>query len=462
MGNGGVIGAENRPSGSAANGVWGLQDLYNARLVNAWPSVVRLGEQGLVDFIYINAKGGITGDVYNYVPPYPVGDAGTGNFTASSATSQFTLTNHRLAVGDQLKFIEDGGVLPEPVVVGQVYYVESVVNANTFTISTSDGGLPLPLTTNGTDNTDRRVFKYPLANDPSGGLDVEVEIFHYDIASYPAGLTVTTTLRLGEDADKPERITAVVVDGNFSATTGTIGVTNNRDRLGFALLSRANIDVGSGSRILSPKWTMTNDADNFNKFRHWRLSDSVPFGSGYLLRGSDGGPAPSPTPTAGRGGAAFGFNRTTAGQTGASRQGGGGGSPVGAGGSPQPTGLGPMPGGTPGSSPNSVCIVAGVDVTVPPSGIISGRGGAGGNGGPLDPGFPPGFSPTGNGGHGAGGSTVVVFYSGALTNNGNITAAGGSGGSAGSSTFNVPGTPGVPGLAGNVITAPIPSDVVNL
>jgi len=472
MGNGQVLGVTKTPTSSDAQGVWSLQDLYNARLVDAWPSVIRLGEQGLVDFIYINAKDGITGDVFNYVPPYPVGDAGTGNFTASSSTSYFTLTNHRLAVGDQVKFVEGGGALPDPIVEGQVYYVESVPTADTFTVSGNDGGLVLPLTSNGTADNDRRVFKYPLENDPSGGFNVEVEIFHYDLASYPAGLTVTTTLRLGENADKPERITAVVVDGNFTISGGTIGVTNDRNRLGFAVLSRANVDVGGGRGIVQPPFTLANETDNsVGKFRHWRITSSTPFANGYVLRGGNGGNMLIPPNNfgGGAGGAAFGGTAGTAtanpnpsvsGLPGVGTQGGrahsspalraggggGGGSPVGSGG---PAGGVP---GSPGSLPDGAMVfIAGNNITIPPTGVVGVRGGAGGAGSSVP------FYYTvlyGYGGGGAGGGLVGVYHAGTLTNSGSITAAGGSGGPSGVGA-------GSPGGAGNVITAPIPSDVLN-
>lgn len=319
-------------------------------------------------------------------------------------------------------------------------------------------------------DVDGDVFAYnpvgfidPAFADQTAGLLAEVEVFHYSLATFPAGLTVTSSLSLGENADKPERVTALVVDGPLTLQN-TIGVTNGRSRLAFVVLSRDDIDVGNGRNIVQPRFTYVEEPGATEDYRPYFLK-FAPEPTKFLQAGGDGGRggASGPGNTGGRGGSggvAFGGSPAppwprsatgTAGRPGQSGPagprgggGGGGGSPAGSGGPPGSSGGSLPEGGT--------LIVAGNAVTIPPTGTITAAGGPGGAGGDTGPG-----PRAGGGGGGAGGHPITIFHAGAFVNNGTITAAGGSGGPGGGPSAQ----PGDPGGAGEITVAPVPTVSLN-
>ena len=59
-----------------------------------------------------------------------------------------TLTSHGLSVNMTVVFATTGA-LPSPLVAGTTYYVQSVIDANTFTVSATPGGAAIATTTNG-------------------------------------------------------------------------------------------------------------------------------------------------------------------------------------------------------------------------------------------------------------------------------------------------------------------------
>lgn len=304
----------------------------------------------------------------------------------------------------------------------------------------------------------------PASAEQTPGLLAEVEIFHYSLATFPTGLSVASLLEIGEDADKPGRVTALVVDGPLTLQA-QIRVTNDRSRLAFAVLSRDDVDVGDGRNIVQPRFTYAEEPDATEGYRPYILSKFAPEASRFLKAGGDSGRGGGTSPTnpdgqGGSGGVAFGGTQepwpqpavgTGGGEGGIGLPpnrgggGGGGGSPIGVGGSA--AGGNGSPGNLPVGGP---VILAGNNVTIPPSGTIVTSGGPGG---------PGGFSPSplrgGGGGGGSAGHPITIFHTGVFVNNGTLDASGGEGGS-----FAPGASSGREGGAGEITTAPVPSDVV--
>ena len=166
--------------------------------------------------------------------------------------------------------------------------------------------------------------------------------------------------------------------------------------------------------------------------------------------GNDGGVHPSPT-----GPQVAGGNGGSAPESGRVGGGGGAGNPAGEAGS-GPSGAG-TDGGTGGGG--LLALFVGGDLTIGPTGGIFADGGSGGNAGA------PGGGSNGGGGGAAGGGAIFVVYGGSFTNNGSITANGGTGGGCGPAPGPPSGGSGGPspsanssgdGGAGYVLTAPVP------
>ena len=68
--------------------------------------------------------------------------------TCNSTNDQVTATGHGLSVGDRVIFA--AGAAPGGITLNQIYYVLTVVDANTFTVSASSGGSLVDITSNGT------------------------------------------------------------------------------------------------------------------------------------------------------------------------------------------------------------------------------------------------------------------------------------------------------------------------
>ena len=68
------------------------------------------------------------------------------------ANERFTWTNHGLSAGDPVRFYAGGGTAATPLVDGTVYYVHTIVDANTFTLTTSVGGNQIDITNDGNNN----------------------------------------------------------------------------------------------------------------------------------------------------------------------------------------------------------------------------------------------------------------------------------------------------------------------
>lgn len=464
MSNGGVIGADNRATSTAAPGVWNIQDVYNAQLTGDWPGLT-ISDPGLIEFVMSNAIGGIQGTVFedvNFV--HPVGNT-EGRFTVNSGTDTFTITTsgqppgHLLSVDDEVFFVEaTAGDLPPPIVPNTPYYIESVPTTTTFKVSETIGGAAVSLISNGTENADRKIFKRPGASDPT----IDIEIFHYDAGNFPSGLTITGDQQVGEDVHADFRLTCVVVDKDLTIDTGgTLRITGDKRRFGFLIASREDVQIGPGT------WTIPNFENNqspnpttrgHSQFRRWQIDKTVPFANGYLVAGGNGGNS-----GAGRAGPGPPIDNGGPGGGGGSAIGGTAGTPngngtlggAGPGGGPQ-GGAGGPGGGLPGNQNKmrNLGIVHGNDITIPgpaPTVRINTAGANGANG--VNGNYTA--SGAGGGGGGGGGGSIYILHAGAYTNNGTVLVDGGTGGLGGPGPINS-GFAGQPGGSGTIIVAPTP------
>lgn len=477
MSNGGVIGASNAATALAAPGVWNIQDVYNARLTGDWPALA-IQDPGLIEFVMFNAVGGIQGTVFedvNFV--HPVGNT-EGRFTVNSATDTFTITTasfpegHLLSVDDEVFFVAATATdLPPPILPDTPYYIESVPTTTTFKVSETIGGAAVSLISNGTENADRKIFKRPGPSDPS----LDIEIFHYDAATFPSGLTIDSLQSVGENIDADFRLTCVVVDKDLTIDTGgTLQIINNRRRFGFMIASRENVQIGPGTWTIPHFQNITPPGPQQRghpQFRRWSISNRLPFATGFLVAGGNGGSKiPGLAPNGGNqsagggGGSAFGGLGGSAagaqfgGNPGRGTKGGDAGpGPQ----SPNPYSFTPVGTGFAGAgntyglkgvSPSPVnpsaldllrnfAVVVGNNVTLPGPHPVANID----VGGFKTRSFPlPSFTQRQNGGS-TGGGNVYIIHAGTYTNDGSINVAGG--------TANAP--LGGAGGTGNVIIEPV-------
>lgn len=74
----------------------------------------------------------------------------TATVTFNSTTDRVTWTSHGLSVGQAITFkLASGATMPTGLSSPTVYYVQSVVDANTFTVSATNGGAAINFTSNG-------------------------------------------------------------------------------------------------------------------------------------------------------------------------------------------------------------------------------------------------------------------------------------------------------------------------
>lgn len=81
--------------------------------------------------------------------------------TFDSTTDAVLWTGHTLQANDALAFTNSGGALPNPLVSDTEYFVKTVLTANSFTLSATQGGALIDLTTNGTGTTTSHVYQNP-------------------------------------------------------------------------------------------------------------------------------------------------------------------------------------------------------------------------------------------------------------------------------------------------------------
>lgn len=442
-------------------------------------------EESLMFFIMSNAVGGISGTLFEDVNfPHPVGNV-DGRYTANSSNNTLTITTsglpegHGLSANDQVFFeAADVGDLPSPLQPNTTYFVRTAPTSTTLTLSIAPAGSELNLTTNGTDTASRRILKRPGPSDPS----LNIEIFHYDKATYPSGLSVTGTTSVGANVDDDFRITCIVVDEDININGGTLQVTSNRRRFGLVVASRKNITVNGTINV--PNFNNSNPSlpapqrSGHPQFRRWRIDGRSPFANGYLRSGATGGAGGgggfntfgistmSVGGGGGSGGSTFGggvFPRNSIGTRGGGggaggraypagdpgRGGGGGGGFVGGAAGP-PSNPPSAPPGTAATAGTSIlknlAILYGNNITITgpgPTVRINMKGGNGGNAGFGGLNFS-----AGGGGGGGGGGVVYIYHSGTYSNSGTINVSGGSGGSGGPTPPSPPGGAGAAGTAG--------------
>jgi len=152
-----------------------------------------------------------------------------------------------------------------------------------------------------------------------------------------------------------------------------------------------------------------------------------PFGA---PAGSTGGTGTSYSGGAGGGGSRVGSPLAGGNGSPVGGAGGNGVTPAGAGGAGNPAGTGgPVAAAGEGTGGLLILIVRG-NLRIGPNGSITANGSAGGSASPSP------VAPGGGGGGGSGGGIIYVYYGGTLTNNGTVTATGGSRGTGGNTAGN--------------------------
>ena len=79
----------------------------------------------------------------------PVSKVATVTFTGGGSPN-VVLASHGFAANEPVVFSNSGGALPAAITAGTVYYVKTIVNANTFTVSATAGGTAINMATAGT------------------------------------------------------------------------------------------------------------------------------------------------------------------------------------------------------------------------------------------------------------------------------------------------------------------------
>jgi hypothetical protein len=83
---------------------------------------------------------------YSWVP---VSKVATVTFTGGGSPNA-VLASHGFAANEPVVFTNSGGALPAAITAGTVYYVKTIVNSNTFTVSATAGGAAINMATAGT------------------------------------------------------------------------------------------------------------------------------------------------------------------------------------------------------------------------------------------------------------------------------------------------------------------------
>ena len=93
-------------------------------------------------------------------------------YTADSATDTMTSAGHGLVSGYAVKFATTGAA-PTGITPGTEYFVVTVPDADTFTVSTTRGGSVLNITTNGTGTNTFVRNVWTIHNNDTGGQTIE-------------------------------------------------------------------------------------------------------------------------------------------------------------------------------------------------------------------------------------------------------------------------------------------------
>jgi hypothetical protein len=197
-----------------------------AILSQALPSACRGG------FYALNSDGSVTifaGTVnglyrannsdYSWVP---VGKVAT--VTISSASpGVVTLNSHGFAANEPVVFTNSGGALPVAITAGTVYYVKTVLDANTFTISATAGGAAINTASTGTGTHSVTAHYSDLSSDAQwqfaqfGNL---VKATHENIVLQT--YTLGTSSAFADNSGSPPQAAYISVVGRFIVLSGLL------------------------------------------------------------------------------------------------------------------------------------------------------------------------------------------------------------------------------------------------
>lgn len=197
-----------------------------AILSQALPSACRGG------FYALNSDGSVTvfaGTVnglyrannsdYSWVP---VGKVATVTISAASP-GVFTLASHGFAANEPIVPYNTGGALPAAITAGTVYYVKTVLTANTFTISATPGGTAINTASTGTGTHSVTAHYADLSADAQwefvqfGNL---IKATHENIVLQT--YTLGTSSAFADNAGSPPQAAYISVVGRFLVLSGLL------------------------------------------------------------------------------------------------------------------------------------------------------------------------------------------------------------------------------------------------
>lgn len=152
----------------------------------------------------------------------PVGKAAT--VTISSASpGVITLNGHGFAANEPVVFFNSGGALPVAITAGTVYYVKTVLDANTFTISATAGGAAINTASTGTGTHSVTAHYSDLSSDAQwqfaqfGNL---VKATHENVVLQTFNLASDTAF--SDNAGSPPQAAYISVVGRFLVLSGLL------------------------------------------------------------------------------------------------------------------------------------------------------------------------------------------------------------------------------------------------
>lgn len=197
---------------------------------------------------------------YSWVP---VGRGATVTITAASP-GVVTLASNGFVANEPVVFSNTGGALPAAITAGQVYYVKTVLTANTFTISATAGGAAINTATIGT-GTHAVTAHYPdLSTDSQWQFAqfntlVKATQKNTDLQTYTLG----TSTAFADNAGSPPRANYISVVGRFLVLSGLL---SNPFRIHWSGLNDTT------------QWTAGTNSSDFQDFA-----------DGGIVRGVEGG-----------------------------------------------------------------------------------------------------------------------------------------------------------------------------
>ena len=193
----------------------------------------------------------------------PVSKVATVTFTGGGSPN-ISLATHGFSANDPVVFSNSGGALPAALTGGTTYYVKTVVDANTFTVSATVGGSAINMATAGT-GTNSVTWKYTSVSSDKqwqfaqfGNLvfatQANVVLQVYNLASSTA---------FGDNSGSPPQASYISVVGRFLVLSGLL------------------------SQPYRVQWSGLNDTTNWTSGTG--SSDFQDFPDGGIVRGVAGG-----------------------------------------------------------------------------------------------------------------------------------------------------------------------------